>query len=189
MPQAARPKQPGTPAGQGGASAGVAALDDLVARAVRLQAACLARGLTVATAESCTGGLLGHVLTEVPGASGYFVGGIVSYSDAVKAAQLSVPTETLARHGAVSAQVAIAMASGARERLGSDLGLAVTGIAGPEGGSAEKPVGLTYVAVADGAGCQVERHLWAGGRDANKRASAMAVLELALASLGEGGAA
>lgn len=185
MPQTAPTGQPGPASGRPDAKAELTALDDLVARAARLQATCLARGLTVATAESCSGGLLGHALTAVPGASGYFVGGIVSYSDAVKRSQLGVSAETLAAHGAVSAQVAIAMASGAREHLRSDLGLAVTGIAGPEGGSPEKPVGLTYVAVADAAGCRVERHLWAGDRDANKRASAMAVLELALASLAQ----
>jgi len=166
-----------------------ASLDDLVALARRVQSACLARGLTVATAESCTGGLLGHVLTEVAGSSAYFVGGIVSYSDAVKTGQLGVPVETLAHHGAVSAQVAVAMAAGVRERLATDLGLAVTGIAGPDGGTTEKPVGLTYVAVADRSHSRVERHLWSGTRDANKRASAAAVLELVLSGLAEDAAA
>ena len=166
-----------------------ASLEDLVALARRVQSACLARGLTVATAESCTGGLLGHVLTEVAGSSAYFVGGIVSYSDAVKTRQLGVPPETLAHHGAVSAQVAVAMAAGVRERLGTDLGLAVTGIAGPDGGTTEKPVGLTYVAVADRSHSRVERHLWSGTRDANKRASAAAVLELVLSGLAEDAAA
>ncbi len=164
-------------------AADLQALTDLAAR---LQAACLARGLTVAIAESCTGGLLGHVLTEVPGASGYFVGGVISYSDAVKTGQLGVPAETLAHHGAVSAQAALVMAAGAREHLGADLGLAVTGIAGPDGGTAEKPVGLTYVAVADGVGSEVERHAWSGSRGTNKRASVVAALELLLRRLGEG---
>jgi nicotinamide-nucleotide amidase len=189
VPRTAPTARAGTPTGQASAGVEVAPLDDLVAHAARLQAICLARGLTVATAESCTGGLVGHVLTEVPGASGYFLGGVVSYSDALKGALLGVSAEALVAHGAVSAQVAIAMASGAREHLGSDLGLAVTGIAGPEGGTPEKPVGLTYVAVAEAAGCRVERHLWGGDRDANKRASARALLELALAGLGPGDAA
>ncbi|MGZ6260398.1 MAG: CinA family protein [Candidatus Limnocylindrales bacterium] len=160
-----------------------------MALAGRVQTACLARSLTVSTAESCTGGLIGHVLTQVPGSSGYFLGGVISYHDAVKASQLGVPPETLAHHGAVSAQVALAMAAGARERLGTDLAVAVTGVAGPTGGSAEKPVGLTYVAVADAAGSEVERHVWGGDREANKVASVGAALELLLRRLDESRAA
>ncbi|MFI5200327.1 MAG: CinA family protein, partial [Candidatus Limnocylindrales bacterium] len=116
---------------------------DLRGLAERLQAACLAAGLSVATAESCTGGLVAHELTEIPGSSGYFVGGIVAYADATKQTALGVPAELLERHGAVSAQVARAMAEGARLRLAADLGVAVTGVAGPGGGSDAKPVGLT----------------------------------------------
>jgi PncC family amidohydrolase len=122
--------------------------DPLVELAGQLQATCVGRGLTVATAESCTGGLVAHLLTEVPGSSAYVRGAIVAYADAVKRAELGVPEAVLAAHGAVSAQVAVAMAEGARSRLGSDLAVAVTGIAGPGGGTEAKPVGLVYVAVA-----------------------------------------
>ena len=152
--------------------------DELVDLAERLQAVCLARRLTVATAESCTGGLVAHAITDIPGSSAYFQGGFVTYSDQVKRGQLGVGAELLAAHGAVSAQVARAMAEGARERLGTDLAVAVTGIAGPDGGTAEKPVGLTYVAVADAGGVDVRRHHWTGDRHENKRESAVAALSL-----------
>lgn len=157
---------------------------ELVALAERLQARMLDAGLTLATAESCTGGLVAHVITELSGSSGYFQGGFVTYANDVKRDQLGVPQEVLAAHGAVSAQVARAMAEGARSRLGTDVGVAITGIAGPDGGSAEKPVGLTYVAVADPEGVDVRRHLWTGDRAANKRDSARAALELLLERVG-----
>jgi PncC family amidohydrolase len=160
--------------------------DRLVALAERLYRTCLDRGLTVATAESCTGGLVAHAITEIAGSSSYFRGGFVTYADDVKRDQLGVAQELLAAHGAVSAQVARAMAAGARARLGADLAVAVTGIAGPGGGSAEKPVGLTYVGVADDAGVDVRRHQWTGDRTANKRDSALAALDLLLERLGAG---
>ena len=149
--------------------------------AERLQELCLRLGLTVATAESCTGGLVASAITDVGGSSGYFRGGIVAYSNEVKSGLLGVPEELLANHGAVSAQVAKAMAMSARTRLGSDLAVAVTGVAGPRGGTAAKPVGLTYVAVADAAGVDVRRFVWAGDRLANKDSSARAAVELLLA--------
>jgi PncC family amidohydrolase len=148
-----------------------------------VQTAAIERGLTVATAESCTGGLLGHVLTEVPGSSAYYVGGFVSYADEVKVGALGVPGDLLAAHGAVSEPVAAAMAEGARARLGADLATSVTGIAGPGGDTPGKPVGLTYVAVADADGTSVVRHVWAGDRSENKRASAAAALGLLLERL------
>lgn len=154
-----------------------ASLDELVALADRVQARCLDGGLRLAVAESCTGGLVQHVLTEVPGASAYLLGGVVSYADSVKTGTLGVDPGTLARHGAVSAQVAVAMAEGVRSRLDADLGLAVTGIAGPSGGTEAKPVGLTYVAVAYAAGHDVQRFVWGGDRSANKRASVEAALQ------------
>ena len=157
-----------------------------LARVVGAQ--CRRAGLTLATAESCTGGLIGHVLTEVPGSSDYYVGGIISYADRVKAAQLAVPVEVLEEHGAVSAEAALAMAAGVRRALGSDIGVAVTGIAGPSGGLTAKPVGLTYVAVSDAAGAAVRRHLWTGDRASNKRDSAAAVFELLLERFGTGSA-
>jgi nicotinamide-nucleotide amidase len=152
--------------------------DPLVGLAERLQGICLGRAATVAVAESCTGGLVAHSITEIPGSSGYFLGGIVSYADATKLSLLGVPADVLAAHGAVSAQVARSMADGARARFGADVAAAVTGIAGPDGGTDAKPVGLTYVAVADIAGVDVRRFVWAGDRAANKQASAAAVLEL-----------
>lgn len=160
--------------------------DPLVEHARRLQDACLERGLTVAAAESCTGGLVAHLITEVPGSSGYFRGGVVAYSDDVKRAALGVTDDVLRAHGAVSAQVAVAMAEGARARLGTDLGAGVTGIAGPDGGSEAKPVGLVYVAVAGGPMPVVQRFVWPHDREGNKRASAEAVLRLLLEAAGGG---
>jgi nicotinamide-nucleotide amidase len=104
------------------------------------------RGLTLATAESCTGGLVGGRLTEIPGSSDVYVGGAVAYSNDVKERTLGVPAETLAAHGAVSAETASAMAQGARDAFGADVAVAVTGIAGPDGGTPEKPVGLVHIA-------------------------------------------
>ncbi len=157
--------------------------DDLVGLAERVQQLCLRHRLTLAAAESCTGGLVGHALTEVAGSSGYFLGGITSYGDEAKQDLLDVGPATLERHGAVSAQVAVAMAEGARRRFGSDLAFAVTGIAGPSGGTESKPVGLTYVAVADGEGHDVRRYTWTGDRSRNKVDSAYAALELLLERL------
>ena len=154
--------------------------DELVGLAERLQGLCLGRGLTVAVAESCTGGLVADAITDVAGSSGYFTGGVVSYSNDAKETLLDVPRAMLEAHGAVSAQVARAMAEGARARFGADVAASVTGIAGPDGGSDAKPVGLTYVAVADAEGVDVRRHVWPGDRAANKVASAAAVLELLL---------
>ncbi len=114
----------------------------------------LERGLTVAVAESCTGGLLAARLTERPGSSAYFVGGVIAYSNEVKEATAAVAHETLVDFGAVSSQTAVALAAGAREQLGADIGIGVTGIAGPSGGTEEKPVGTVWVAVSsrDGTG-------------------------------------
>ena len=138
------------------------------------------RGATLSTAESCTGGLIGHVLTEISGSSAWYLGGAVVYSDELKRRLVAVPDTLLETHGAVSAAVAEAMAAGARVSFGTTLAVSVTGIAGPTGGTATKPVGLTFVAVADGAGGEVRRHVWAGDRSANKRESAHAVLRLLL---------
>jgi nicotinamide-nucleotide amidase len=157
-----------------------AALADLAAR---LGARCTALGLRVTTVESCTGGLVGHLITEVPGSSAYYVGGFVTYSDALKREMVGVPDDVLAAHGAVSAQVAMAMATGGRARTEADLAVSVTGIAGPDGGTPSKPVGLTYVAVADAVGVSVRRHVWTGDRGENKRLSAAAALGLLLERL------
>lgn len=118
----------------------------------------LERGLTVSTAESCTGGLLAGRLTDIPGSSGYFLQGVVTYSNAAKTDRLGVPPELIARHGAVSREVAEAMALGCRRMSGSDLAVSVTGIAGPGGGTPDKPVGLVYIGLADAEGCVVSEH-------------------------------
>lgn len=135
----------------------------------------------MAAAESCTGGLLGHVITQVPSSSDHFLGGIVSYSNDAKEQLLDVSSDLIHALGAVSAEVAEAMTAGALGRFPkARLAVAVTGIAGPDGGSEDKPVGLTYVAAAlrDGPAV-VERYAWPHDRDGNKRASALAALDLA----------
>jgi nicotinamide-nucleotide amidase len=135
-----------------------------------------AAGLKLAAAESCTGGLVGARLTDIPGASEVFLGGVVAYSDEAKRTLLEVPEEILARHGAVSAQTAVAMAAGTRRRFGADVCVAVTGIAGPGGGTPEKPVGLVYVAVESPSGDSTERIVIPGDRDAVRaRATALAL--------------
>jgi nicotinamide-nucleotide amidase len=123
------------------------------------------RGATVATAESCTGGLLAQRITSVSGSSKYFVGGAVVYSNELKTGFVDVPAELIAKHGAVSSEVASALAEGIRQRCASDYGIAVTGIAGPTGGTAEKPVGLVFHALADGAETQVIERRFPGDRD------------------------
>jgi PncC family amidohydrolase len=153
--------------------------------AAQIQEACERRCLTVAVAESCTGGLIADAITDTPGASAWFAGGVVAYSNASKVRLLDVPADVLEAHGAVSAQVAQAMARGACERFGAQVAVAVTGVAGPGGGTAAKPVGLTYVAVAGKLGSDVRRFGWTGDRQANKQASARAALEMLLESLGE----
>jgi nicotinamide-nucleotide amidase len=141
--------------------------------------ACRARALTLATAESCTGGMIAERLTAIPGASDVFVGSVVAYSDHVKTRELTVGEEVLAAHGAVSAEVAAAMASGVRARLGADVGVAATGIAGPGGGSDEKPVGLVYLHVEtpwDRRGFEFQ---FPGDRDDIRRRAAVTALHLA----------
>ncbi len=139
---------------------------------------CRARGLTLATAESCTGGLVAARLTDVPGASDVFLGGVVAYADEVKRAELGVPDEVLARHGAVSAETAAAMGHGVRAALGADAAVAVTGVAGPGGGSEEKPVGLVHLhAVGPEGERGRELHLH-GGRDEIRRRATVTALHL-----------
>lgn len=115
-----------------------------------LQRECIARGKTVAVAESCTGGMLGMEITSVPGSSAYFLGGLICYADAVKIHFGGVRPETIARYGAVSQQTVEELAAYIRAAYGSDLAVAISGIAGPGGGTAEKPVGTVWIAVADG---------------------------------------
>lgn len=134
------------------------------------------RGQTVAVAESCTGGLAASKITDVAGASDYFLAGVVAYANEAKQSLLGVPAEILGRHGAVSEECARAMALGVRAAARADYGLATTGIAGPGGGTEDKPVGLVYIAVADAAGCSVVRLLWPSTREQFKqRVSQMAL--------------
>lgn len=137
-------------------------------------------GLTLAVAESCTGGLIGHRITDVPGSSTYFLGGVIAYAYEAKERLLGVRHSTLYEYGAVSEQTAGEMARGARRVVGADIGIAVTGIAGPSGGLPDKPVGTTWVAVSTRDREWTERHLWDGDRDENKAASVDAALELLL---------
>ncbi|OLD99840.1 MAG: hypothetical protein AUG91_05805 [Actinobacteria bacterium 13_1_20CM_4_69_9] len=139
---------------------------------------CGARGLTLATAESCTGGMVAERLTSVPGSSRVFLGGVVAYADEVKKAELGVPAELLERHGAVSAETAAAMAAGARERLGADVAVAVTGIAGPDGGSDEKPVGLVYLHAESPFGSRTADFVFPGDREGIRRRAAVTALHL-----------
>jgi PncC family amidohydrolase len=147
-------------------------LEEVVGRLLR------EKGLTLALAESCTGGLVGHRITEVPGSSDYFSGGIVAYADAIKAQLLGVRRDTLTRHGAVSAETALEMARGARRALQADIGMSITGIAGPGGATPEKPVGLVYIGLSTRSGERYERHVWGRDRSGNKALSAEAVLAL-----------
>jgi nicotinamide-nucleotide amidase len=135
-----------------------------------------AQGQTLAVAESCTGGRIAAALTSVPGASKSFAGGVVAYDNAVKVAQLGVDAGTIERFGAVSSEVAEAMARGARERLGAGVALSTTGVAGPSGGSVEKPVGLVWFGLADGEGVRTSQFQFRGDRDAVvSRATTMAL--------------
>jgi nicotinamide-nucleotide amidase len=143
-----------------------------------------ALGMTVATAESCTGGLIAAAITEVGGASAVFMGGFVTYDTGLKREVLGVGAGLVERHGAVSAEVALAMAEGARDRARVSLAVAVTGIAGPGGGSAEKPVGLVHLAVARGDGETVnESHVFSGARADVRAQTVESALKLLLQSL------
>ena len=141
-------------------------------------ALCRAKGLTLATAESETGGLVAQRLTSIPGASDVFVGGVVAYANEVKEAALGVPAELLAAHGSVSAEVADAMARGARARLGADVAVAVTGIAGPGGGTEEKPVGLVYLHAEGPDGDAARAFTFPGDRASIRARSAVMALHL-----------
>jgi nicotinamide-nucleotide amidase len=147
-------------------------LESIVGRLLRM------RHLTVATAESCTGGLVARRLTSVPGSSDYFLRGYVTYSDASKTELLQVEEVLLRSRGAVSAEVAKAMALGCRVNAGSGVAVSLTGIAGPSGGTVEKPVGLVYTALADESGVQVFEQRFSGDRDTVQRKAAQAALEL-----------
>ncbi len=156
--------------------------------AVGLCELAVGRRVTLGVAESCTGGLVAATITDVPGSSQYFLGGVVSYANEVKTTVLGVPEQLLAAHGAVSAEVALAMARGVRSLLGSDVGLGITGIAGPGGATPTKPVGLVFIAVAGPWGERCRSAQFAGERVANKRRFAAEALSLAVSYLRAEGA-
>ena len=141
------------------------------------------RKLTIAVAESCTGGLLGSKITDVAGSSEYFLGGVIAYQNEVKESLLHVPQDVIAAHGAVSAQTVEAMAVGCRDLFKCDIAVSITGIAGPGGGSAEKPVGLVYVGLATASDVISRRFQWDGSRIQNKESSVRAAMEMILAAL------
>ena len=156
-------------------------LAELASVGAELGRALLAREWQLATAESSTGGLIGQAITMTPGASDYYAGGVICYSNRSKEVWLGVPHEVIEAHGAVSEQVAAALAVGAAQRFETDLGVSVTGIAGPDGGSHRKPLGTHYLGVARrGRPARVERHLFTHDRDGNRSAAALAALRLAL---------
>ncbi len=157
--------------------------DDLNRLAETVLARCRAKGWTLATAESCTGGLVAAALTDIAGASDVVERGFVTYSNRAKSELLGVPAELIARHGAVSAETAAAMAAGALAKAPVDLAVAVTGIAGPSGGSPDKPVGLVYFGVARRGGkSHTERKIFKGDRAEIRRAATLRALELLAAA-------
>jgi nicotinamide-nucleotide amidase len=158
---------------------------DTLAMAESVLAACRARGWRVATAESCTGGLVAAALTAIPGASDVVERGLVTYSNKAKIELLGVPQETIEAHGAISAETAAAMARGALVRAGVDLAVAVTGLAGPGGGTPQKPIGLVFLAVAAKDGpARVERRIFPGDRAAVRQAALVEALALLQAEAG-----
>lgn len=142
--------------------------------------ALVAAGLTVAVAESCTGGMVGAAITDEPGSSRYFLGGVIAYSDEVKREELGVAPELLKTVGAVSREVAEAMAAGARKRLGADLAVSITGIAGPDADGSRKPVGLTYIAVASQRGVASREFRFTGDRTSNRRQATSQALRMVI---------
>lgn len=135
-------------------------------------------GRTVAVAESCTGGKLSDLITEVPGSSAYFLGGVVAYSDEAKVGLLGVNRRTLETKGAVSDEVASMMASGARAQFGADIGVGITGIAGPTGATPDKPVGLVYINVGSAREAMSERNVFSGDRSSVKKQAVEKALEM-----------
>ena len=138
------------------------------------------RGLKLAVAESCSGGLLADHITDVPGSSDYFVGGVVAYAYEAKVALVHVSWDTLRLHGAVSRETAVEMARGVRTSLGADIGVSITGIAGPAGGMPEKPVGTTWIGFSARDGDWARKFVWKGNRRSNKEDSAQAAMQFIL---------
>jgi len=149
-------------------------LDDKIARLLR------GSGLTLSVAESCSGGLIAKRITDIPGSSEYFILGVVTYANSAKERVLGVPKELIEKNGAVSPEVAAAMAEGVRILSGSHIAIATTGIAGPDGGTAGKPVGTVFIAIASASGCEVLGHRFAGTRENVRTATAEAAFQLIL---------
>jgi len=152
----------------------VTAIDEKVAKILRDS------GLTLSVAESCSGGLIAKRITDMPGSSGYFLLGAVTYSNDSKERVLGVPAKLIEKHGAVSSEVALAMAEGVRKVSGSDIAIATTGIAGPDGGTPEKPVGTVFIAIDSPDGSKASLHYFEGDRNAIREATAEAALSLLL---------
>ncbi len=161
--------------GLGGRPSGSSPVDPM---ADELGTTLIREQLTLSVAESCTGGLLGALITDRPGSSAYFLGGVIAYADEVKRDELNVPAALLTRHGAVSREVALAMAEGARARFGSSLAVSTTGIAGPDSDGSSKPVGLTYIAVASEVGRRCEEFRFTGDRWSNRRQAVAEALRM-----------
>jgi nicotinamide-nucleotide amidase len=141
------------------------------------------QGLKLAVAESCTGGLIGHLLTNVAGSSTYYLGGVIAYANEAKMNLLGVSRGTLEKHGAVSSETVIEMARGVRIALGADIGIAVSGIAGPGGGTPEKPVGTVWIGLSSNQEEYSRHYLWTGDRLAVKEQTARAALDLLMEHL------
>jgi PncC family amidohydrolase len=138
---------------------------------------------TISTAESCTGGMIAKVITDIPGSSRYFIGGIVSYSNEAKIKLLHVNKRLIDTYGAVSPQVAVEMVKGIQKLMKTNCAIAVTGIAGPEGGTARKPVGLVYIAVAKDSDIEVKRFIFQKDRDGNRKQTTTAALSMLIKKL------
>ncbi|MDX1922495.1 MAG: CinA family protein [Alphaproteobacteria bacterium] len=152
--------------------------EDLIARAARVVELFIEKKLTLALAESCTGGLIAGCITAISGSSAVLERGFVTYSNASKIQEVAVPAELIIKHGAVSAEVAIAMAIGARKVANTNVGLSVTGIAGPTGGSPDKPVGLVFLALATESHVDVRRFQFSGDRDEVRRQAVVKALSM-----------
>jgi PncC family amidohydrolase len=140
-------------------------------------------GLSLAVAESCTGGMLGNLITNVPGSSSYFYGGVIAYANKIKMELLGVSANTLESFGAVSRQTVLEMAKGVRAALGADIGLSISGIAGPDGGTAEKPVGTVWIGISDKNTQNAEMFLFSGDRREVKERAAQTAMQIAISYL------
>lgn len=155
---------------------------ELLELSARLGQRLIENKLTISTAESCTGGLLGQILTGVPGSSDYYLGGVIAYSNPVKESLLGVQHDTLIQFGAVSDPTAREMASGIRQKIGADIGISTTGIAGPSGGTPAKPVGLVYIGISSAQKTHAYECRFSGGREAIKESTVRELLTCLLES-------